>query len=63
MGSSWAVSLQTLVSGLMLTVACRMLSDQELNLCLISLVQYLGHDISFISGVAYSEVSRVFPKL
>ncbi|KAF8469032.1 hypothetical protein BDZ91DRAFT_776018 [Kalaharituber pfeilii] len=37
----------------------RMLSDQELNLALIALVQFLGHSNAFIIGVAYNEIQAL----
>lgn len=35
----------------------RNLNDEELNMVLISLVEYLGHNNPIISGAAFNEVN------
>lgn len=41
----------------MLTIKHRISSDDETNIVLLRLVEYLGHTNPLISGLAYDEVS------
>ena len=59
LGTSWTVN-HPLPKRLDLFLTLnRMLHDQELNITLLSLVEFLGHSNSFIVGVAYNEVSDI----
>jgi hypothetical protein len=39
----------------------RTLKDDEFNLVLVALVEYLGHSNPIVSGVAFNEASRCSP--
>ena len=40
-------------------IACLIQSEEELNLCLLRLIEYLGHGNSFVSNLAYEELQRL----